>query len=87
MRISFKSLAFLVLATCMLGTTVSAPDAFAKDIPPSRAGEIVKQRHGGKVINVRTSRTNQKTVHNVKIIQKGRIRSVPVDAKSGKIIK
>lgn len=87
MRLNIKASIVAIVAIFLLSISVGTSSVFAKDIPPSKAGEIVKKRHGGKVINIRTSRTNTRTVHKVKIIRKGRIRSVPVDAKSGKIIK
>lgn len=87
MRPNIKAPIFVIVVIFLFSISTGTSSVYAKDIPPSKAGEIVKKRHGGKVINVRTSRTNTRTVHKVKIIRKGRIRSVPVDAKSGKIIK
>ncbi len=75
----------LLLTLCLLsigGNTLAAP------ISASKAGQIAKQHHGGKVIDVKTTKTSKGTTYRVKILDgSGRIKSVPVDANSGRILK
>lgn len=56
-------------------------------ISSSDAADAVQQRFGGRVLKVETSREGSGTVYRVKILQDdGRIRTVSVDAQSGRII-
>ena len=51
-----------------------------------QAAALVKKRYGGKVLKVKPQKRNGKQSYKVKVIKKnGHIRSVSVDAKSGKV--
>lgn len=58
-----------------------------QEISSSEAADTVEQRFGGRVLKVETSREGGGVVYRVKILQDdGRIRTVSVDAKSGRIV-
>ncbi len=84
MHTGLKRFTYLLLSAYLLASSIPA----YADIAAGRAGTLAKQKHGGKVINVKSSRQGERTIYRVKLLQKsGRIQSIPVDAKSGKVLK
>jgi len=59
----------------------------AASVSSSQAAEAVRARFGGRVLNVDQRERNGQVVYRVKILQdNGRLRTVLVDANSGRIL-
>ena len=84
----------VLLLSALIGTFAAAPVASARaessicqqqaaGISQARAGQIASKAHGGRVIDVRTNNG----VHFVRLLQAtGRVITVKVDAKSGRLL-
>jgi len=71
----------------MAGNGVKQQKQKLKISSSGQAAQLVKSRVGGKVLKVQNKKVNGRSGYKVKIIKKdGRIISVLVDAKSGRII-
>gem|GEM_PF-1189727 len=87
----------LLLAGCLLlpaAALTLAPPAHAQwgltqaaSISSSQAAEAVQSRFGGRVLNVDRRERDGRAIYRVKVLQdNGRIRTVLVDANSGRIL-
>ena len=58
-----------------------------REIGPNEAAALVQARTGKRVLGVKTRRSDGRYLHLVKVLSKdGRVRVVPVDARTGAIL-
>lgn len=59
----------------------------SRRISLDEAATMVRERFGGRVIRAETLRTDERLVHRIRILQdSGRVRTVDVDAETGRVI-
>ena len=60
----------------------------ASPVSPDRAAALARDATGGDVLGVRTVRRGGKTLYQVKVLLPGgRVRVVPIDAESGRLLR
>lgn len=58
----------------------------ANSVSLQQAAKIAKQNYGGKVVKADTQKRGGRLVHHIRLINKGRVKTVLIDARSGQVI-
>jgi len=82
----------MIIVTCCYSQVIASPylsPSQKKSVSvgnAQQAAQLVKKKHGGKVLKVQRSKVNGNPGYKVKLLKKnGHVVSVKVDAKSGKV--
>ncbi|MDO6565301.1 PepSY domain-containing protein [Amphritea sp. 1_MG-2023] len=58
----------------------------ANSVSLQQAAKAAKQNHGGKVVKAETQKRGKRLVHHIRLINHGRVKTVLVDADTGREI-
>ncbi|WP_164549035.1 PepSY domain-containing protein [Amphritea opalescens] len=58
----------------------------ANSVSLPQAAKIAKHNYGGKVVKAETQKRGGRLVHHIRLINKGRVKTVLIDAGSGQVI-